>query len=122
METIVILQILLQFRKKEGITIASTLGLSVNQILYSYLFKKLEPTLKKHNLRIDTIMMRNFPYLELKASKLINIDKEVIIFLDKVFRFYHWLSYKGLVREQLLFAKVSEKKYETVTKRKTKQK
>ena len=99
------------FRRNDGISISNSLHFSVNMILYDRLYKELTTKLKKNKLRIENILMKDYPYLELKASKLINIEKEIIIFLDKVFRFYHWLKYKGMIKEKLIFKNTSGKKY-----------
>ncbi|MBK7378738.1 MAG: toll/interleukin-1 receptor domain-containing protein [Ignavibacteriales bacterium] len=100
------------FARKSGIAIGRDIHFSVNMILYDRMSKQLGERINKNKLRVGNLLLKEFPYLELKASKLINIDKEILYFLDKMYRFYHWLNYKALIHENLPFKEISEKKFD----------
>lgn len=98
------------FINRDSISMSSNFDLSVNMILYSHIHPLIKEILKKNKWEIGNIALKYFPYLELRAAKLITTVKDNITFLDKMYRFYHWLGYKNLLVKKIKFKLKSEKK------------
>ncbi|QQS36690.1 MAG: toll/interleukin-1 receptor domain-containing protein [Ignavibacteriales bacterium] len=93
------------FNNNSGIGINSDQTYTVNSFLKSIIYNILSTRIKTEKLEITKVILSQFPYLELKSSKLIKVENNVMIFLDKTYRFYHWLTFKKIIIDDLDFVR-----------------
>ena len=92
-------------------------GLKLNDIIYVNISDFIHEELKRKKYRISSVVLKDFPYADLRGAKLITMPNDnSMVLSDKMFRFYYWLKFKEVIKSQMDFKLIKKEEHNWKTK------